>query len=169
MRRPSFPRSIVAGSIVVWTAVAFLIGSGSASAQIFLGGVSPTWASTAGGPVIFFGASQVGAGTFTATIDGVDVAYFTNPVGAPSKYEIVPPPHAPGPVQFTVTVGGFSASVTLTYIDLPIVGLASPVERVSVRTDGTESTDRGNGAQGSTLLGASSDGNHLTRQGSTYE
>ncbi len=154
------PRRVFTVLTAVFFVFSFVVGAGTASADISLGGVSPTWASTRGGPVIFFGVSPVSS--FTATIDGVPVNYFVNPAGAPSRFAIIPPPHAPGPVQFTVRGNdGTTASVTITYVELPAIGLASPVERVSLKADGTEGTHRGNGAQGSIGGATSADGRYV--------
>src|SRR5581483_747516 len=118
-------------------------------------------ASTTGGPVIFFAVGQTSA-PFTATIGGIPVAVIAQPSGAASPYVLVAPPHPPGPADFVVTnsVDHTTASVTITYVDLPVTGFASPVVAVSTRSDGTEGTARG---VGSGALGgaASGDGRYV--------
>lgn len=116
---------------------------------ITLSALTPTFASTAGGTVLTFRVSGTFS-TLTATIDGVPVTLAVNPgrFGILNERIVVAPAHAVGSVNLAVTADGnpaATASAIIGYVDMPVIGAATPIERVSLSTAGMQGTARGNG------------------------
>jgi Tol biopolymer transport system component len=119
---------------------------------------TPATASTRGGTIIVARVSTVYLSNVTATVDGQ-----ATPIvhASSTSYWLVAPPHAAGPATVRLAnTGGATAessTATITYVEMPQVGLASPVTVVSRASDGSQSTGRSN-RRGSVARGSSANG-----------
>lgn len=119
----------------------------------------PSTASTRGGTIIATqNISTFYLSNVTATVDGVSTPIVHATF---DSYWLVAPPHAAGAATVIVvaTNGGTTDyfSATITYVERPQVGLASPVTIVSRATDGSQSTGRSE-RFGSSMASSSADG-----------
>jgi hypothetical protein len=124
---PLTNRSVLAAGVSLAAALAWFAGPGAAAAQTPVT-VTPAVASTAGGSVLRTSISSIYWGPFSATVDGAPATIFR---GYQNPW-LVAPPHPPGPatILMTTELGGFFTA-TVTYVDVPQIGLPSPVTAVS--------------------------------------
>lgn len=120
----------------------------------------PNTASTRGGSIIRTQGLNNIYSSVTATVDGVS----TPIVPGTMNHLLVAPPHAPGTATVLVTAMAGSTpnyfTATITYVDVPQAGLASPVTVVSRATDGSQSV-RSSNQLGSGRASISADGRYV--------
>jgi Tol biopolymer transport system component len=141
---------------VIATLLSLTVSVTDASAQSLSFNLSPAIATTAGGTVVRF-TPPFGVTISSITIAGEVVAPV--PTGDGRVVVIAPSRDVAGAVDFVVTAtNGTTGTRTLTYVDFPTSGLATPIERLSVTSTGEQATIVGYNGNGSRVGALSADG-----------
>ena len=130
--------------------------------------VSPTFASTSGGTVVGFGVNLAAPSTTIAsvTLDGTPMTVLVGGPGTSGDRHV--PLHRgaracarPGHAQSSSANDGSTASTTITYVDMPLIGAATTIERVSLDAAGQQGTARSNNAFGNVAPSPTSTGDFV--------